>query len=74
MITIDAAKNFGIQESVGSIEEGKDADFLLLNLNEPNFYCSNINKELIYPLIIQRTQSTNIKKVYIKGEKVYERN
>ena len=74
MITINAARNFGIQECVGSIEEGKDADFFLLNLNEPNFYCSNISKELIYPLIIQRTQSTNIKKVYIKGEKVYERN
>ncbi len=74
MITINAARNFGIQKSVGSIEEGKEADFFLIDLNEPNFYCSNVSEDHIYPLIIQRTQPNNIKKVYIQGDKVFERN
>jgi cytosine/adenosine deaminase-related metal-dependent hydrolase len=74
MVTINAARNFGIQEKVGSVAEGKAADFFLINLNEPNFYCSSIGNDLIYPLIVQRTQSKNIKQVYIRGKKVYERN
>ncbi|TFF98514.1 MAG: chlorohydrolase [Promethearchaeota archaeon] len=72
-VTINAAKNFQIENNVGSIKEGKDADFFLIDLNESNFYCSNINKSLIYPLIVQRTKPHNIKKVYIRGEKIFER-
>ncbi len=73
MITINAARNFRVQNQVGSIQEGKDADFFLINLNDPNYYSFTLTKDIIYPLIVQRTQTSNIKKVYIKGEKVFER-
>jgi cytosine/adenosine deaminase-related metal-dependent hydrolase len=73
MITINAARNFRVQTQVGSIQEGKDADFFLINLNDPNYYSMPLTKDLIYPLIVQRTQTSNIKKVYINGEKIFER-
>jgi cytosine/adenosine deaminase-related metal-dependent hydrolase len=73
MVTINAAQNFKVQDQVGSIEEGKYADYFLVDLNEANYYCSILNKELLYPLIVQRTKPNNIKKVFINGEKVYER-
>jgi len=74
MISINAARTFGIQDSVGSIKEGKYADFIVINLKDSNFYCSSVDKKNIYPLIVQRIQTTNIKQVYIQGEKVVERN
>lgn len=74
MITINAARSFGIQKRVGSIKEGKDADFIVINLKDPNFYCSSVDRNNIYPLIVQRTHPINIKQVYIQGEKVVERN
>lgn len=73
MITINAARNFRVQNQVGSIQEGKNADFFLINLNDPNYYSIPLPKDLIYPLIVQRTQTSNIKKVYINGEKIFER-
>ena len=73
-ITINAAKNFNLDNKIGSITEGKFADFIMLDLNSINYYSYNINLNNIYPIIVQRTKSENIKKVYIKGELVFERN
>jgi cytosine/adenosine deaminase-related metal-dependent hydrolase len=73
MITINAAKNFKIESDIGSVKEGKSADFFLIDLNTPNFYVPSIQKEHIYSLIVQRSKPHNIKKVYIKGEKAFER-
>ena len=73
MVTINAARIFEINKIVGSILEGKDADFFFINLNDPNYYSFELNSERIYPLVIQRTKSENIKKIYIKGEKIFER-
>jgi cytosine/adenosine deaminase-related metal-dependent hydrolase len=73
MATINAANIYGINKNVGSISEGKDADFFFVNLNDPNYYSIDINIDRVYPLIVQRTRSENIKKVYIKGEIMFER-
>ncbi|MBD3216429.1 MAG: amidohydrolase family protein [Candidatus Lokiarchaeota archaeon] len=73
IITINAAKNFNLQSKIGSIMEGKQADFIVIDLNSPNFYCNIADQYNIYPLVVQRTTSENIKEVYIKGEKVFER-
>ncbi|MFX0071028.1 MAG: amidohydrolase family protein [Candidatus Hermodarchaeota archaeon] len=72
MVTINAAKNFKIESSIGSIKKGKEADFFIIDLNAPNFYLNEINNRNILPLIVQRTKSENIKEVYIKGIKVHE--
>lgn len=74
MVTINAARNFRIEKNLGSISKGKMADFFLINLNDPNFYSINIDINKIYPIIVQRTKSENVKKTYIKGEIVFERD
>lgn len=73
MITINAATNFDLQNKIGSIKEGKQGDFLEIDLNSPNYFCSQIKLNKIYPLLVQRTKPENIKKVYIKGERIFER-
>ena len=73
-ITISAAKNFNLDNKIGSITEGKFADFIVIDLNSINYYLYIINLYNIYPLIVQRTKSENIKKVYINGDLVFERN
>ncbi len=73
MVTINAAKNFHIEREIGSISEGKYANFFLINLKDPNFFSNKLDKNNIYPLIVQRTKSENIIKTYIKGELVFER-
>jgi cytosine/adenosine deaminase-related metal-dependent hydrolase len=73
MVTINAARNFGLENKIGAISEGKFADFFMIDLNAPNFYSYKAKPENIYPLIVHRTKSQNIKWVYIRGEKVYER-
>ena len=74
MVSINAAKNLGLGEEFGSISEGKFADFSLLNLYDSNYYTYKLDSESIYNIIVQRTRAENIKKTYIKGEPVFERN
>lgn len=74
MITIYAARNFNLEKKRGSIIEGKVADFLLIDLNDPNFYSFKMDSNNIFPLIVQRAKSENIKRIYIKGELIFERN
>ena len=74
MITINAAKTLKLENLTGYISEGRYADFLLLDLNHPNFYVANLNITNLYSLIVQRTNTENIKKVYINGVKVHEKS
>jgi cytosine/adenosine deaminase-related metal-dependent hydrolase len=73
MITINAAKNFNLDEKIGSISEQKDADFIVIDLSAPNYYSNDLDKNTIFPLILQRTKPENIKKVFIRGVCVFER-
>ncbi|MFO7796404.1 MAG: amidohydrolase family protein [Promethearchaeati archaeon] len=73
MITVNAARILNIENMIGSIKEGKQADFFTINLNSNNYYCHQINYHNIYPLIVQRTKPENIRQVYINGEKIFER-
>ncbi|MBY8981122.1 MAG: amidohydrolase family protein [Candidatus Lokiarchaeota archaeon] len=73
MVSVNAAKNMGLDKEFGSISEGKYADFSLLNLSDPNYYTYKIDRENIFNIIVQRTKSENIKKTYIKGEVEFER-
>ena len=73
MVTINAARNFKLGDKIGSILEGKSANFFTIDLSEPNFFSHQIDSNNIYPLIVQRTRSENIKQTYIKGELAFER-
>lgn len=42
MTTIDGAKAFRMQDKIGSIEPGKRADLILVDLNKPHFYPLNM--------------------------------
>ncbi|MHA1669859.1 MAG: amidohydrolase family protein [Promethearchaeota archaeon] len=74
MITINAAKNFGLDNDIGSIKKGKYANFITINLNDPNLYAYPLEIQDIYPVIVQRTKSANILKTYYRGKTVFERN
>ena len=74
MVTINAARIFNLENDIGSISEKKYADFVMIDLNSPNYYSIQRTPKSLYPLIVQRTTSNNIKKTYIKGRCVFERN
>ena len=74
MITINAAKMFELDNDIGSIKKGKYANFITINLNDPNLYVYPFEIQDIYPLIVQRTNSSNILKTYFRGKAVFERN
>jgi cytosine/adenosine deaminase-related metal-dependent hydrolase len=74
MITINAARNFKVENNLGSISVGKRADFFLIDLDGPNYYTNDLNQNNIFDIVVQRTKSENIVKTYIRGEVVFERN
>lgn len=73
MITINAAKNFNLENYFGSISKLKSADLFLVDLSHPNLYSSKLNSNNIYDIITQRLKSENIVRTYINGEVVFER-
>lgn len=73
MITINAAKNFGLDNKMGSIDQGKMANFFIIDLNDSNLFVSNLENKEVYSLIMQRVNPSNIKEVYIGGNRVNER-
>ena len=72
MITINAAKNFTLEEKMGSIEQGKLANFFMVDLNDSNLFIPNLEKNEIFALLMQRVNPSNIKNVFIRGVRVYE--
>ena len=72
MITINAAKNFKLEEKMGSIEQGKLANFFMIDLNDANLFVPTLEKDEVFPLLMQRVNPSNIKTVYIRGIRVYE--
>ncbi|MEJ2249726.1 MAG: amidohydrolase family protein, partial [Candidatus Lokiarchaeota archaeon] len=73
MITINAANIFNKESDIGSISIGKFADFCRIDMQSPNFFVYKLPKDLFHSYIIQRTNSNNIKQVYIGGNIVFER-
>jgi cytosine/adenosine deaminase-related metal-dependent hydrolase len=74
MITINGAKNLQMEDILGSITEGKYANFNLISLSDSNFFVHELRHKNLFPLLIQRVKPENIKKTIIRGKVVYERN
>ena len=67
MATIEGAKALHIQNEVGSIEVGKKADLVLLDLDSYSNSFSN-NNEQVYSDIVFSSNSENIKSVMVDGK------
>ncbi len=67
LATIEGAKALHIEKEVGSIEAGKKADLVLLDLHSPDFSLSD-NKEKIYSDIVYSAAKNCVDSVMINGE------
>lgn len=68
MATINGAKALGLQNEIGSIEIGKKADIIILDLNKPVSYPT---VDLV-PNIVHNVNETNIDTTIINGEILYK--
>ncbi len=68
MATIGGAKVLGFDEKIGSIEVGKKADLILLELNKPHAYpLFNVYSQIVYSL-----KSSDVETVIINGKVVMD--
>ncbi len=71
LATIEGAKTLGIEQETGSIEEGKKADLIIMNL-ENDFHCWNSHQVDIPTKIVYSSNSSNVETVLIDGQLVVE--
>lgn len=68
MATINGAKSLGLEDEIGSIEQGKKADILLISTEEPQFTpFHNIPSTLVYG-----TNGSNVDSVIVDGKILME--
>lgn len=65
LATIEGAKALHLDKEIGSIEVGKKADLVLLNLEQSN---QTLNDENIYSTIIYSANEKNVENVMVEGE------
>lgn len=70
LATIEGAKALHLENEIGSIEVGKKADLVLLNLEKPNVSLSDEN---IYSTIIYSANQEHVEEVMINGEWVVQK-
>jgi len=68
MTTIDAAKALLWEKELGSIEEGKLADFIMIDLNAPHLTPAY----RLYPLLVYFAKGADVDTVVINGKVVME--
>ena len=67
MATIEGAKVLNLENEIGSIEVGKKADLVLLDLENPSFSMSE-DDESIYSNIVYSNSKGSIREVMIEGD------
>lgn len=68
MATIEAARALGLSEDIGSIEEGKKADIITIDLNQPHLRPLN---EII-PTIVYNASGRDVRDVIIDGKHIVQ--
>ncbi|MBS7622919.1 amidohydrolase family protein [Candidatus Bathyarchaeota archaeon] len=68
MATINGARTLGIEEETGSIDEGKSADLLIMNLDR-----TLKNTQDLPTAIVHRAGAEDIDTVILRGEITYDR-
>lgn len=73
LATIEAAKAIGLEDDIGSIEKGKKADLILVNLDEPSM-APIIKKPIrnIIPNLVYSARGNEVDTVIIDGDIVME--
>ncbi|NLW91052.1 MAG: amidohydrolase family protein, partial [Syntrophomonadaceae bacterium] len=68
MVTIDAARALGLEQDLGSLEAGKKADLILINVRKPHLYPFNM------PLhrIVYYANGNDVDTVIIDGKVIME--
>ncbi len=69
LATIEGAKALHLENETGSIEPGKKADLVLLDLNKPD---KPVTDENIYSTIVYSASSSDVQHVMIDGRWVVE--
>ncbi len=69
LATIEGAKALGIEKEVGSVETGKKADLVAIDLNNPEQPLI-IDENNIYSSIIYSSSPAHVKEVFIDGRQV----
>jgi cytosine/adenosine deaminase-related metal-dependent hydrolase len=69
--TIGGARALHLENEIGSIEEGKKADLVLLELNQIH-NSLEVNEETLYSNIVYTCDHTNVHSVMIDGRWVYQ--
>ena len=69
LATIEGAKALHLENEIGSIEIGKKADIVILDLNNSN-QCLIDDDENIYSNIVYSASRVNVKAVFIQGDEV----
>lgn len=68
MATLNGARALGIDKQVGSLEAGKKADIIMLDLNKPHFYPRyNLVASLVYS-----AQASDVETVIVDGKVLME--
>lgn len=67
LATIDGAKALHIDDITGSIEEGKKADLVLIDLNNPDYPVFD-SEQKIYSIIVYSAQKDCVRDVMIDGK------
>lgn len=73
MATIEGAEALGLGQEIGSLEEGKRADFILLDLNKPSMtplYSEPMRN--IVPNLVYSARGDEVTTVVVDGRVVYE--
>ncbi len=71
LATIDGARALHMQNEIGSIEVGKKADLVLLDLEKPDQPLNGYD-DSVYSKIVYSSTKESVKKVFIDGESVAE--
>jgi 5-methylthioadenosine/S-adenosylhomocysteine deaminase len=68
MATIDGAKILGFDDKIGSVEVGKQADVIILDLNQAHLQPSYD----IYSTLVYNTSGSDVQDSIINGKEVME--
>ncbi|ELC2815896.1 amidohydrolase family protein [Salmonella enterica] len=71
MATINGAKVFGLEERIGTVEVGKLADLILIDLQRPHLCPVNLGKyENITSLLVNQVTGQDVTDVFVNGNHV----